>query len=149
MNTELPSRKNLRLKGWHYTSGNYFVTCNTQANQALFGTVVNGRMVLSQAGKIAEACWKEIPAHFPIARLDEFVVMQNHVHGIVELRQGSAIADPYTLGDIIGAYKSAVSRNIGRQIAPTGGIWHRNYWDVIVRMRGHWRIFENTFASTR
>ena len=133
MNAELPNRKNLRLKGWHYTSGRYFVTCNTQSNKALFGTVVNGRMVLSEAGKIAEACWKEIPEHFPIARIDAFVIMPTHVHGIIQLMQGSAIADPYTLGDVIGAYKSAVSRRISKQIAPTGVIWHRNYWDVIVK----------------
>ncbi len=134
MSAELPNRKNLRLKGWHYTSGSYFVTCNTQANRALFGAVVNGRMVLSEAGKIAEACWREIPAHFPIARIDAFVIMPTHVHGVVQLMQGSAIADPYTLGDVIGAYKSAVSRTIGKQIAPpAAGIWHRNYWDVIVK----------------
>ncbi len=88
---------------------------------------------MSEAGKIAEACWREIPAHFPIARVDEYVIMPNHVHGIVQLMQGSAIADPYTLGDVIGAYKSAVSRMIGKQIASDAGIWHRNYWDVIVQ----------------
>ncbi|MEI6647286.1 MAG: hypothetical protein WCP12_14725 [bacterium] len=133
MSAELPNRKNLRLKGWHYTSGRYFVTCNTQANKALFGAVVNGRMVLSEAGKIADACWREIPAHFPIARIDAFVIMPTHVHGIVQLLQGSAIADPYTLGDVIGAYKSAVSRTIGKPSSPGAGIWHRNYWDVIVK----------------
>jgi REP element-mobilizing transposase RayT len=136
MSAELPHRKDLRLKGWNYTSGRYFVTCNTQANKALFGAVVNGRMVLSEAGKIADACWREIPAHFPIARIDAFVIMPTHVHGIVQLTQGSAIADPadpYTLGDVIGAYKSAVSRTIGKQLAPATGIWHRNYWDVIVK----------------
>jgi REP element-mobilizing transposase RayT len=131
---ELPNRKDRRLKGWRYTSGRYFITCNTHANKPLFGAVINGRMILNAAGKIAEACWRAIPVHFPIVQIDAFVIMPNHVHGIVQLSQGSAIADPYTLGDIIGAYKSAVSRTIGKQFGTLGeAVWHRNYWDVIVK----------------
>ena len=124
---ELPNRKDRRLKGWRYTSGRYFITCNTKANKPLFGAVINGRMILNAAGKIAEACWRAIPEHFPSAQIDAFVIMPNHVHGIVQLSQ-------YTLGDIIGAYKSAVSRTIGKQFGTPGeAVWHRNYWDVIVK----------------
>jgi putative transposase len=87
---ELPNRKDRRLKGWRYTSGRYFITCNTHANKPLFGAVINGRMILNAAGKIAEACWRAIPEHFPSAQIDAFVIMPNHVHGIVQLSQGAA-----------------------------------------------------------
>jgi hypothetical protein len=88
---ELPNRKARWLKGWHYTSGRYFITCNTQANKPLFGAVINDRMILNAAAKIAEACWRAITEHFLIAENDAFVIMPNHVHGIVQLSQGSAI----------------------------------------------------------
>ena len=149
MNPSLPNRQSIRKRGWDYTrAGWYFVTINTRKSQALFGVVVNGRMVLSEMGRMAEGCWREIPKHFPHARVDEHVIMPNHMHGLIELiggeqaiASGRAIARPYTLGDVVGAYKAAVSREIGRggQLparAPAAGaspIWHRNYWDVIVQ----------------
>src|ERR1039458_7242543 len=153
MDTLLPNRQSIRKRGWDYTTpGYYFVTCNTRENRALFGTIVNGRMVLNETGRIAGECWHDIPEHFPNARIDEFVIMPNHVHGILQLTRGPAAAEPPTLGDVVRAYKAAVSRMIGRgerggQLPRTGrqlptrskipagasAIWHRNYWDVIVR----------------
>lgn len=152
MSEPLPNRQTIRKRGWDYTTpGHYFVTINTSKNRPLFGTVVNGRMVLNAAGRVAERCWQEIPAHFPSARPGEFVVMPNHVHGVVELVHSSAVARTPALGDVIGAYKAAVSRVMGRggqlpaRPGPAGrqlptrtpagasAIWHRNYWDVIVR----------------
>ncbi len=82
----LPNRQSIRMRGWDYTApGWYFVTINTHHGRALFGTVVNGRMVLSGAGRVAEDCWRQIPAHFPTAQMDEFVIMPNHLHGLVRL----------------------------------------------------------------
>lgn len=143
---ELPNRQSIRMKGWSYTSGCYFVTINTHANQPLFGAVMNGRMVLSEAGRIAENCWREIPAHFPMVQLDEFVIMPNHMHGLLHLRRADVPGRAVALGDVVGAYKAAVSRVIGRggkfparaqlptrPAAGASAIWHRNYWDVIVR----------------
>ena len=51
----------------------------------MFGNIANGEMMLNDAGKIANECWLEIPNHFPNVFLHEFVVMPNHIHGIVEL----------------------------------------------------------------
>lgn len=146
MGDDLPNRQDLRLKGWNYaTPGHYFVTVCARDRREVFGAVVNGRAVLNACGKVADTCWREIPKHFPSVRVDEYVVMPNHVHGVVELLKGSAIADPCVLGDVVGAYKSAVSRILGRQLptptqlptrtTPAGGsaLWHRNYWDVVVR----------------
>ncbi len=149
MDQALPNRQSIRKKGWDYASpGYYFVTMNTQAGRALFGTIVNGQVVLSEAGKIAEACWRDIPVHFPRVALDEFVIMPNHVHGILRLKGlgqpspspqfGKPQAD--SLGTVVGAYKAAVTREKNRRglkfqtrSAGASAIWHRNYWDVIIR----------------
>ena len=62
------------------------MTIVTYDRQNIFGRVVNGEMVLNNAGKIAQKCWLEIPEHFPNVDLDEFIVMPNHVHGIIEIK---------------------------------------------------------------
>lgn len=77
-------RRSIRLKGHDYASpGAYFVTICTHGMQSLFGKVVDGEMMLNEAGRIAEGCWLDIPNHFPHATLDAYVVMPNHVHGII------------------------------------------------------------------
>ena len=79
-------RKPIRLKNWDYSSpGYYFVTICTKDHQHFFGVVVDNKMQLSQIGKIAENCWQEIPHHFQHVKLDEFIFMPNHVHGILIL----------------------------------------------------------------
>ena len=75
-----------RLKGWDYSSpGHYFITICTKNRECLFGNVVRGEIVLSETGKIAEQYWREIPVHFNGIELDEFVVMPNHIHGIISI----------------------------------------------------------------
>ena len=73
-----------RLQHWDYAwNAPYFVTICTQNREWFFGTIVNGKMELSDIGKMAEKYWHEIPEHFPFVLLGEFVVMPNHIHGIV------------------------------------------------------------------
>ena len=159
MDEKLPHCQSIRLKGWDYSSpGWYFVTINTHVNRALFGVVVNGRMVLSEAGRIAEEEWHKSAVIRKGIELDEFVVMPNHVHGIVRI-QGLDASSPFisasspcrpqhpqfgkpiagAFGTFVGAYKAAVSREINRRglVNQAGleghSLWHRNYWDVIVR----------------
>ncbi|MCL1921876.1 MAG: transposase [Kiritimatiellaeota bacterium] len=137
-----PNRQSIRLKGWDYaTPGWYFVTMCAHGMRCVFGTIVKGRVLLNDVGRVADDCWREIPQHFPPVALDEFVVMPNHVHGLLRFAPQTGQQRASTLGDVIGAYKSAVSRR-GRQL-PTrpeqlparapAPLWHRNYWDVIVR----------------
>ena len=103
MEAKLPNRQSIRMKGWDYsTLGHYFATCNTHGSRALFGVIVNGHMVLNDAGRVAEECWRAIPEHFPNAQIDEFVIMPNHVHGIVRL-VSSPRGERHSLGDVIGA----------------------------------------------
>jgi REP element-mobilizing transposase RayT len=77
-----------RCVNWDYSSpGYYFVTLCTQNRECIFSTIFQGKMELSAMGKIARQMWFEIPNHFQIAMLDEFVVMPNHVHGIIQIIQ--------------------------------------------------------------
>lgn len=79
-----PVRKSPRLQGYDYRQeGAYFVTICTHQRGWLFGEVVEGVMNLNSSGHIAEQCWQAIPDHFPQVEIDAFVVMPNHVHGII------------------------------------------------------------------
>lgn len=80
-----------RAAWWDYgCNGLYFVTICTRDRVHYFGEVSGGEMVLSAIGAAAQSCWQEIPQHFPFVRLDAFVVMPNHVHGIVMIDKGEA-----------------------------------------------------------
>jgi REP element-mobilizing transposase RayT len=134
----LPRRKNVRMQGWDFTSpGWYFLTLCTQNMRSVFGTIVNGRMVLNDAGRHADAFWREIPAHFPRAVVDEYVVMPNHVHGLLQLVDrdtacrgrleafGKPVAG--SVPTIVRSYKAAVSRALGE------GVWQSRFYEVRAR----------------
>ena len=70
--------------------------------QHLFGRVDDGVMILNEAGESAAACWQNIPAHFPHARLDEWVVMPNHVHGIIDVMAMNGIPPANDVGATFG-----------------------------------------------
>ncbi len=73
-----------RLQNWDYGwNASYFVTICTKTREHYFGKIVDGEMCLSEIGGIAQQCWREIPDHFPFVILDAFVIMPNHVHGII------------------------------------------------------------------
>lgn len=73
-----------RLKSWNYGwNGAYFVTICTQNREPFFGEISEGEMNLSELGKITDQCWNDIPNYHPYVRLGKFVVMPNHVHGII------------------------------------------------------------------
>jgi hypothetical protein len=73
-----------RAKWWDYGSNaSYFVTICTQNRVHYFGEIENQTMQLSEIGRCAVTCWQEIPNHFPFVELGAFVVMPNHVHGII------------------------------------------------------------------
>ena len=74
------------MKGYDYSqTGAYFVTVCTQNHECLFGTIVDGKMRLNDAGRMAQMIWDEIPHRFPNALLDASIVMPNHFHGIIVL----------------------------------------------------------------
>jgi putative transposase len=85
-NPLIHNRQSIRLKGYDYASeGLYFITLNTQNREKLFGEIKDGVMILNEAGLIAQKYWLEIPEHFPHAALHEFVIMPDHIHGVIEI----------------------------------------------------------------
>ncbi len=85
-NPEIHHRKSYRLKDYDYSRpGLYAITICCEKHQYLFGKIENGEMILNDAGVVAEKCWIAIPEHYPNTRLHEFVIMPNHIHGIIEI----------------------------------------------------------------
>jgi REP element-mobilizing transposase RayT len=79
-------RRSIRLQGYDYTAaGAYFITICTHQRQCLFGEIIDGVMQLNATGLCVEACWRSLPRHFETLELDAFVIMPNHLHGILLL----------------------------------------------------------------
>ncbi|MES2776162.1 MAG: hypothetical protein V4722_18435 [Bacteroidota bacterium] len=79
-----------RLANWDYTSnGSYFITICTKDRIHFFGEISNDEMHLTEIGILAEKFWFEIPEHFPFVELGNFVVMPNHIHGIIIIDKNS------------------------------------------------------------
>ncbi|HEX2987584.1 MAG TPA: transposase [Chloroflexota bacterium] len=143
-------RRSIRLRGHDYSQpGAYFVTICTLDGRSLLWETAVGQSGLSPCGKIALQCWENIPKHFPLLSLDAYVVMPNHVHGILMISEcepsspsGGEISPRLSfsgsrrgsIAAIVGAYKSAVSRQTrGLPCAETGGFWQRGYYERIIR----------------
>jgi len=147
-------RRSIRLKGYDYTrAGAYFVTICTKDRACLFGDVADGVMRLDQMGHIVRQCWLAIPDHVPHVLLDEFVVMPNHVHGIIVIMAthivGATHASPLqnddtptrprgpqrqSVASIVGSFKSAATKRINEQRGTPGApVWQRNYYEHIIR----------------
>lgn len=137
-------RQTRRLNGHDYASaGLYFITIKTKDSKQLFGEITNGIMNLNEAGLIAETCWSSIPKHFPHAAIHEYVIMPDHIHGIIEIvynpvgpKNFSAL--PYfkspskTIGSIVRGFKIGVTKFF-RQHAEIHDVWQSNYHDHIIR----------------
>lgn len=88
-NPQIHHRRSIRLKGYDYSqNGAYFVTICVQNRKFLFGKIRNGEMILNDAGKMIEKYWREIPKKYPNVILDAFVIMPNHMHGILIIDNG-------------------------------------------------------------
>jgi len=100
-------RRSIRLKGYDYTQpGAYFVTMVVLNRDALFGQITNGKMNLNPTGQIIRVTWLKLPATFAV-RLDEWVIMPNHFHGIIWILVGAGVRvkqwpDPLSTGEAYG-----------------------------------------------
>ena len=146
-------RRSIRLRGYDYTSpGAYFVTICVRDRACVLGKVVEGEMRLDSLGEIAVECWRAIPDHFPHVRLDAFVIMPNHVHGIIVIvgavrathaspvphaspqRNPPRGPRPGSLGAVVGSFKSATTKRINQiRGAPGTPFWQRNYYEHVIR----------------
>lgn len=147
------ARKPTRLRKFDYSRpGAYFVTVCVQGRACLFGEIVGEVMRPNDIGRMVRAVWGELPQHFPGIGPDEFVVMPNHVHGIILLgsaldvgaplvgaRTGAGTRPAPTLGSIVGAFKSLSTNGYIRGVkefgwpAFDGKLWQRNYYEHIIR----------------
>jgi putative transposase len=148
-----------RWQDWDYAwDGAYFITICTQNREHYFGEIIENKMVLSNAGTIADILWYEIKNHAKNIELDEFVVMPNHIHGILILRGNGADNGTLetrhalslqnddelspgqkrfqnqgknTISSIMGSYKSAVTKHCHRLGLEFG--WQPRFHDHIIR----------------
>jgi REP element-mobilizing transposase RayT len=146
-NNNLPYRQSHRLPGFDYRQpGAYFITVCTHRREPLFGHIVAGQMQLNAAGQMVKSVWDELPMFYPGIEIDEFIVMPDHVHGIIHI-VGALLAAPANMGNITGAASSAptlgqiirrfksqsaiaVNRCLDRSMTT---VWQRNYWERIIR----------------
>ena len=88
--------KSTRLQNWDYSNnGYYFVTICTKNKNKYFGEIENREMILNGIGKIAEKYWLKIPKHFDFVVLDEFIIMPNHIHGIIIIDKNDFVETQY------------------------------------------------------
>lgn len=130
-----------RLSSWDYRSGVYFITICTKNKQHFFGTInSDNQPELSPIGKIAYQCWIEISNHFPYVALGPFVIMPNHMHGIIIIRdideatqkRNSISPQKGSLATIIRSYKGACSKLIRKECPDTGFQWQERFYDRII-----------------
>ncbi len=139
-------RRSTRLKAFDYSSaGAYFITICTLERECVLSEILNGESVLSKAGLEVARVWDALPERFPTLELDEFVVMPNHIHGIMVLEpsgaEGAASSAP-TIGEMMRAFKSLSGIGINRALGRSGRpAWQRNYHDRVIRDE---RELENT-----
>ena len=152
-------RKLNRLSGYDYsTAGSYFITICIKNRECMFGEILDGEMKLNESGKIADEQWKWLFQQYNYIRMDEYVIMPNHFHGIIHIvgngnlsMYGTVATVPYgengrspqqynndpqqkikPIPELIGAFKTTSSKLIHRN----GNIefhWQKSYHDRIIR----------------
>ncbi len=145
--------KSTRLQSWDYAwNARYFVTICTGDRKRYFGKIINGQMKLSPIGQLVKGFWEMIPLHFPWIELDEYVIMPDHIHGIIKIYHDKTTRartpesgvqplnkkggknpkwKPGTLGVVINQFKRICTIN-ARKIDP-GFQWQSRYHDHIIR----------------
>jgi REP element-mobilizing transposase RayT len=146
-NPEFHRRRSIRLKGYNYSqAGAYFVTICSYKKELIFEDIMVASIINKQ--------WQNLPQNFSSIRLDEFVIMPNHIHFILWIKNvGATLAVAHknkttnkragaspapTLGDIVGAFKSMVSTEYLKwinqnNVERSATLWQRNYYEHIIR----------------
>lgn len=163
MSREPHNRRSIRLPDYDYTTpGVYFVTICTYQKQCLLGQVSGNQVSLTLAGQVVARCWEALPRHFHNLEIDQFIVMPNHLHGVLMLqahdtsgvqsleadrtngcshpRAQSASRDvpngtrSSSIGAIVQNFKSVSARKLNRMHPATATpVWQRNYYDRVIR----------------
>ncbi|MBL1216666.1 MAG: transposase [Planctomycetes bacterium] len=147
---DIHHRRSVRLGRYDYSqNGAYFITVCCHGWKCLLGRIVSGRMVLSSFGRIVSAEWERTEVMRPHVRTDSFVVMPNHVHGIImiEGKRGSRGTLPRapqseqfgkptsdSIPTIVRSFKAATTVRINRnRNKPGEPFWQRNYYEHVIR----------------
>ena len=151
---DIHHRRSIRLKGYDYSqAGAYFVTLCTHNKECLFGEIANGAVRLNDAGRMVERWWLELSKKFPTIEIDQYVIMPNHLHGIIwvqyqkvvgadlrvcpDVTQGAHTGAP--LPTIVQWFKTMTSNEYIRNVKSNGWppfqgkLWQRNYYEHIIR----------------
>jgi len=151
----MQNRQSIRLHGYDYSrKGAYFITICAKNRQCLFGKITNDKMVLNKYGKIVQDEWMESSRIRKEIKLDYFIVMPNHIHGIIFITNQNPSSrstetndvgatgrsplprgpKPKSLGSFVAGFKSIITKRINefRKI-PGSSVWQRNYYDHIIR----------------
>ncbi|MES2204624.1 MAG: transposase [Pseudomonadota bacterium] len=156
-NPDIHHRRSIRLKNYNYSqNGAYFITICIQKRACLFGHIINNVMIFNEAGKMINEQWRNLAIRFNEILLDEYIIMPNHFHGIVIIREQSKdqflhhahanratgeIRSPYntTLSAIIRIFKSITTHHYIHGVKNhhwtpfEGKLWQRNYHEHIIR----------------
>lgn len=145
-------RRSIRLRGYDYSRpGYYFITICTKNRECIFGEIRNGNLMLNAYGMLAQKEWRNTETIRDNVTIDRFVVMPNHIHGIIEIKYGS-VAGAYrdtplrengktafrspsgNVGAIIRGFKSTVTKQVNKmRDTPGVPLWQRNYYEHIIR----------------
>lgn len=143
-------RRSIRLQGYDYSrQGAYFVTLCTTNRECLFGEIVDGKLMLNEYGQIVHEEWLNTALVRPSVVLDEYVVMPNHLHGIIVLTDTDHVGatrrvappvyppkgpTPGSIGAIIAQFKATSTKSVNRLRSTKGvRVWQRNYFEHIIR----------------
>ena len=141
----MPNRKANRLKNYDYSqNGYYFVTICVKDKQELLGKVENDNVILNDCGKIVETCWLALPSRYNNCFLDTFIVMPNHIHGIIIINNDPIVGTGfkpvptsttkiYSLSEIIRGFKTFSSRRINESSPMPSFRWQRSFYDRVIR----------------
>ena len=140
-----PQRRTTRLKHYDYRQpGAYYITICTFKRMCVFGKIANNKMVLNEYGLLVNDEWNKTFELRENLVKDEFIVMPNHIHGILWIndstsgtaRRAPTFGDslPDSLASIVGSFKSAVTRKINKmRLSPAKPVWQRNYYEHVIR----------------
>jgi REP element-mobilizing transposase RayT len=130
VNSKLPNRRSIRLRKYDYNKpGAYFVTICTDNRACDFGEIDSMGMNLNELGNQVLSVWNELPDHYPSVKLDVFVIMPNHIHGILNLSESTV-----SLSEVVRAFKTFSSRKANEKNASPGKpLWQRGFYEHVIR----------------
>ena len=136
MDTTSPRRHDLRLAGYDYSQpGSYFVTICTHGRACTLGQIDDTGLSLSLDGSTVEQSWRWLQARYCYVTLDAFVVMPNHLHGILTIASlEPTISTRKPLGRLLASFKTVSAHRINTAHATPGQlVWQRGYFEHVIR----------------